>query len=215
MQPDYGTAFAFLVSLIFILYVAGIDKKYIITAALLVVIIAPIAYFFILPEHAKARIDVYLNPNLDPRGDGYNIIQSKLAIGAGKLLGMGLLKGNQTQLGYLYPKTTDFIFAVIGEEMGFIIAGAIIVVYVILLTKSIKIAKTAKDDLGAYLASGISGILFFHMLENIGMTMGLLPITGIPLPFVSYGGSSMLTNLTLIAILLNISARRKKAMFIE
>lgn len=99
--------------------------------------------------------------------------------------------------------------------MGFIIAGAIIVVYVILLTKSIKIAKTAKDDLGAYLASGISGILFFHMLENIGMTMGILPITGIPLPFVSYGGSSMLTNLTLIAILLNISARRKKAMFIE
>ena len=215
IQPDYGTALAYIVAITLILYVAGIDKKYIITAALLVVILAPIAYFFILPEHAKARIDVYLNPNLDPRGDGYNIIQSKLAIGAGKLLGMGLLKGNQTQLGYLYPKTTDFIFAVIGEEMGFIIAGAIIVVYVILLTKSIKIAKTAKDDLGAYLASGISGILFFHMLENIGMTMGLLPITGIPLPFVSYGGSSMLTNLTLIAILLNISARRKKAMFIE
>ena len=215
LQPDYGTALAFLIALIFMLYVAGIDKKYIIVSALIAVILIPVAYFFILPEHAKARIDVYLNPNLDPRGEGYNIIQSKLAIGAGKLFGMGLFKGNQTQLGYLYPKTTDFIFAVIGEEMGFVVAGGIIVLYVILLTKAMQIAKTAKDDLGSYLASGITGILFFHMLENIGMTMGLLPITGIPLPFVSYGGSSMLTNLILIAILINISARRKKAMFIE
>lgn len=215
LQPDYGTAVAFLVALIFMLYVAGIDKKYIIVSTLIAVILIPVAYFFILPEHAKARIDVYLNPNLDPRGEGYNIIQSKLAIGAGKLFGMGLFKGNQTQLGYLYPKTTDFIFAVIGEEMGFVVAGGIIVLYVILLTKAMQIAKTAKDDLGSYLASGITGILFFHMLENIGMTMGLLPITGIPLPFVSYGGSSMLTNLILIAILINISARRKKAMFIE
>ena len=214
-QPDYGTALAFLVALIFMLYVAGINKKYIITAVLLVVILVPLAYFFILPEHAKARIQVYLNPETDARGAGYNIIQSKLAIGAGKLFGMGVLKGNQTQLGYLYPKTTDFIFAVISEEMGFVVAGAIIVLYVILITKSIQVAKTAKDDLGSYIATGIVGIFFFHMLENIGMTMGLLPITGIPLPFVSYGGSSMLTNLTLIAILLNISTRRKKAMFIE
>lgn len=214
-QPDYGTALAFMFALIFMLFVAGIKKRYIFTAILLVVILVPVAYFFILPEHAKARIDVYLNPNLDPRGAGYNIIQSKLAIGAGKTFGMGLLKGNQTQLGYLYPKTTDFIFAVIGEEMGFVVAGAVIILYIILINKSIYVAKTAKDNLGAYIAAGISGIFFFHMVENIGMTMGLLPITGIPLPFVSYGGSSMLTNLILIAILLNISGRRKKALFIE
>ena len=197
------------------LFVAGVDKKYIITAILLVVIIVPVAYFFILPEHAKTRIDVYLNPDLDPRGAGYNIIQSKLAIGAGQILGMGLLKGNQTQLGYLYPKTTDFIFAVIGEEMGFIVAGSVIILYVFLITKWIYVAKTAKNDLGSYIAAGIAGIFFFHMMENIGMTMGLLPITGIPLPFVSYGGSSMLTNCILIAILLNISGRRQKAMFRE
>ena len=214
-QPDYGTALAFLVALIFMLFVAGIDKKYIITAILLVVILVPLAYFFILPEHAKMRIDVYLNPDLDPRGAGYNIIQSKLAIGAGQAFGMGLFKGNQTQLGYLYPKTTDFIFAVIGEEMGFIVAGAVILLYVILITKAIYVAKTAKNDLGSYIAAGIAGILFFHMVENIGMTMGLLPITGIPLPFVSYGGSSLLTNLILIAILLNISGHRKKALFME
>ncbi len=215
LQPDYGTALAFLVATIMILFAAGIDKRYIITAILLVVILAPILYFFVLPEHAKTRIDVFLNPNLDPRGSGYNIIQSKLAIGAGQLFGMGLLKGNQTQLGFLYPKTTDFIFSVIGEEMGFIVTSGIVILYVVLITKAIYVAKTAKDDLGSYIAMGIAGIFLFHMLENIGMTIGLLPITGVPLPFVSYGGSSLLTNLTLIALLLNISARRQKTIFIE
>lgn len=214
-QPDYGTALAFLVALIFMLFVAGIRKRYILIATLLIVILVPLAYFFILPDHAKSRIDVYLNPDLDPRGAGYNIIQSKLAIGAGQAFGMGILKGNQTQLGYLYPKTTDFIFAVIGEEMGFLGGATVIALYIALLIQSTKVAKTAKDDVGSYVAAGITGIFFFHMLENIGMTMGLLPITGIPLPFVSYGGSSLLTNLILIAILLNISGRRQRTLFVE
>lgn len=214
-QPDYGTALAFVVALIFMLFAAGIKKRYIITAILLVVILAPVLYFFILPEHAKSRIDVFLNPNLDPRGAGYNVIQSKLAIGSGQLLGMGLFKGNQTQLGFLYPKTTDFIFSLIGEEMGFIAGAGIIILYVVLITKAVYVAKTAKDDLGSYIAMGIAGIFFFHMLENIGMTMGILPITGIPLPFVSYGGSSLLSNFIMIGILLNISGRRQKAIFIE
>ena len=206
---------AFVAALAFILFSAGIRKRYIITALLLIVILVPTLYFFILPEHAKTRIDVFLNPNLDPRGAGYNIIQSKLAIGSGQLLGMGLFKGNQTQLGFLYPKTTDFIFSLISEEMGFIIAAFIIVLYVVLITKAIYIAKTAKDDLGSYIAMGIAGIFFFHMLENIGMTMGLLPITGIPLPFVSYGGSSLVSNFIMIGLLLNISGRRQKAIFVE
>lgn len=214
-QPDYGTAMAFIAALVFILFAAGIRKRYIITAILLVIILVPVLYFFVLPEHAKARIDVFLNPNLDPRGAGYNIIQSKLAIGSGQLLGMGLFKGNQTQLGFLYPKTTDFIFALIGEEMGFVVAAGIIFLYVILITKAVYVAKTAKDDLGSYIAMGIAGIFFFHMLENIGMTMGLLPITGIPLPFVSYGGSSLLSNFIMIGLLLNISGRRQKAIFVE
>ena len=214
-QPDYGTALAFLIATILMLFCAGLDKKYIISAILISIIVVPLMYFFVLPPHAKTRIDVFLNPNLDPRGAGYNIIQSKLAIGAGKVIGMGLTKGNQTQLGFLYPKTTDFIFSVIGEEMGFIVCGAIIVLYVILITKALYIAKTAKDSLGSYIGAGIAGIFLFHMTQNIGMTMGLLPITGVPLPFVSYGGSSLLTNMILVALLLNISARRKKTMFIE
>lgn len=214
-QPDYGTGLAFVVALVFILFTAGIRKRYIFTAILLVAVLLPTLYFFILPEHAKTRIDVFLNPDLDPRGAGYNIIQSKLAIGSGQLLGMGVFKGNQTQLGFLYPKTTDFIFALIGEEMGFVVAAGIIVLYVILITKAVYVAKTAKDDMGSYIAMGIAGIFFFHMLENIGMTMGLLPITGIPLPFVSYGGSSLLSNFIMIGLLLNISGRRQKAIFIE
>lgn len=214
-QPDYGTAFAFVMALIFILFSAGIKKRYIIAAVLLVVILAPLLYFFVLPEHAKTRIDVFLNPDLDPRGAGYNIIQSKIAIGSGELFGMGLFKGNQTQLGFLYPKTTDFIFALIAEEMGFIVAASVIILYVIMITKAVYVAKTAKDDLGSYIAMGIAGVFFFHMIENIGMTMGLLPITGIPLPFVSYGGSSLLSNFIMLGLLLNISGRRQKAIFLD
>ena len=214
-QPDYGTALAFCVAFILMLFVAGIDKKYIIAGFLIVAISLPLLYFFILPDHAKKRIEVFLNQDLDPRGAGYNLTQSKLAIGAGELLGMGLLKGNQTQLGYLSPKTTDFIFSVIGEEMGFVIAASIVILYVVLITKAMFVAKTAKDNLGSFIAMGIAGIFLFHMTENIGMTIGLLPITGVPLPFVSYGGSSLLSNLIMIAILLNISGRRQKAIFIE
>lgn len=210
LQPDYGTAMAYIFAIVFILFTTGIDKKYIIVAAILIVTLLPILYFLVLPEHAKQRINVYLNPNIDPRGSGYNIIQSKLAIGAGKLFGLGWKNGTQTQLGFLYPKTTDFIFSVIGEEMGFIYTAFIVCLYVVLLTKSIQIAKKSKEKQGAIVAIGITGVLFFHVLENIGMTIGILPITGIPLPFISYGGSSLLTNMICIGILLNISKDRKR-----
>ena len=215
LQPDYGTAMAFIVAASLMLFASGINKKYIIAAILIIAICIPILYMYILPEHAKSRIQVFLNPESDPRGAGYNIIQSKLAIGAGQLFGMGILKGNQTQLGFLYPKTTDFIFSVIGEELGFIASGTIIVIYMIMITKSIYVAKTAKNDLGSYIAIGIAGIFLFHMIENIGMTMGVLPITGVPLPFVSYGGSSLVTNFVSIAMLLNISGRRQKTLFMN
>jgi rod shape determining protein RodA len=210
-QPDFGTALAYIFAMLFMLFVAGLDKKYIIVVAIIIAIAAPYVYQN-LPAHAKARIEIFMNPESDPRGKGYNLIQSKLAIGAGQFLGMGLLKGNQTQLGYLSPKTTDFIYSVIGEEMGFIIASSIVVMYVILITKAVGIAKNAEDSIGSYIAIGIAGIFFFHMVENIGMTIGLLPITGVPLPFVSYGGSSLITNFICIGLLLNISSRRKKSL---
>ena len=156
LQPDYGTVMAFVVAIAFMIYAAGIDKKYVIAVILIAAIMIPVLYIFVLPDHAKSRIDVFLNPELDPRGAGYNLIQSKLAIGSGKLIGMGILMGNQTQLGYLYPKATDFIFSVIGEEMGFVIAALVVVLYVVMITKAIYVAKTAKDDLGGYIAIGIA-----------------------------------------------------------
>ena len=218
-QPDLGTATAFLVAFALMLITAGIDKKYIIIISLLIVIGATILFIpqtrqAILPEHAQKRIEIYLNPESDPRGAGYNIIQSKLAIGAGQLTGMGLLKGNQTQLGFLYPKTTDFIFSVIGEEMGFVVAASVIIMYVIFVTNSMYVAKTAKDTTGSIIATGITGIFLFHMIENIGMVMGLLRITGVPLPFVSYGGSALMTNFICLAILMNISSKRQKTIFV-
>lgn len=211
-QPDYGTAFAYIFAMLFMLFVSGLDKKYIIIAVLLIVLVAPYVYNNILPEHAKTRIEIFLDPESDPRGAGYNLIQSKLAIGAGQFLGMGLFKGNQTQLGYLSPKTTDFIFSVIGEEMGFVATSSIVVLYIMLITKAISIGKNAEDNIGSYISIGIAGVLFFHMVENIGMTIGLLPITGVPLPFVSYGGSALTTNFICIGLLLNISSRRKKSL---
>lgn len=214
-QPDFGTAVAFCVAVAIILISSGLSKKYIIGAILIVLVTVPLLYFFVLPAHAKTRIDVFLNPNIDPRGSGYNVLQSRLAIGSGKIFGMGIKKGSQTQLGYLYPQTTDFIYSAIGEEMGFVVAIGVIVLYLVLIIRALIIAKTAKDDMGSYIAAGIAGILLFHMIENIGMTMGLLPITGVPLPFVSYGGSSLLTNYILIGLLLSISCRRNKALFIS
>lgn len=214
-QPDYGTAAAFLVATALMLVAAGIDKRYIISIILLMIVSVPLLYNFVLPEHAKTRIDIFLNPESDPRGAGYNIIQSKLAIGAGGLTGMGFLKGNQTQLGFLYPKTTDFIFAVIGEELGFVVSGVVIIMYIFFINKCIYIAKTAKDELGSLIATGIAGVFLFHMIENIGMVMGLLPITGVPLPFISYGGSSLITNFICVGLLANISSKRQKTIFVK
>jgi rod shape determining protein RodA len=214
LQPDYGTATAYIVMLAFILFVSGLRKSIIISTILVIGISVPLIYN-VLPEHAKTRIDTFLDPELDAKGSGYNIIQSKLAIGSGQLTGMGILKGNQTQLGYLYPKTTDFIYSVIGEEMGFVATAGIVIVYVFLINKILFVAKTAKDDLGSYIATGIAGIFLFHMLENIGMTIGLLPITGVPLLFVSYGGSSMFMSFICIGIVLNISGKRQKSILVR
>jgi len=120
LEPDNGTAITYIVFLALMLFAAGINRKTILIVTILLAISLPLIYLFVMPDYAKTRIEVYINPETDPRGAGYNIIQSKLAIGSGQLLGMGWMKGTQTHLGFLYPKTTDFIFAVIGEELGFI-----------------------------------------------------------------------------------------------
>ncbi len=212
-QPDYGTAMVMLAILVFMLFIGGIDYRYIIGGIIIFAVAMPLAYNYVLPEHAKSRIDVFLNPQTDPQGAGYNIIQAKLAVGSGRLWGMGLLEGNQTQLGYLPMKVTDFIYAVISEEMGFIVSVLVVVLFVVFIVKGFYIARTAKDVQGSLIATGVTALFLAHFLENVGMNIGLMPITGIPLPFISYGGSAMLTNFIALGLLLNISARRSKNLF--
>lgn len=213
LQPDFGTAIAFVVISVFMLFKFGIKYKYILLGILALIILVPIVYFFLLNPTQQERIKVFINPELDPLGSGYNAIQSKIAVGSGMLFGTGLLKGAQTQYGYLPIKSTDFIFSVISEELGFIVSSIVVILFVILLIRIIRISKYASDDFASFMVIGIAGLLFFHFVQNIGMTIGLLPITGVPLPFVSYGGSSLITNGMAIAIVLNVSARKSKNLF--
>lgn len=209
-QPDYGTAIVLLFVFCVMLYYAGIDYKYIIAAVVACIVGLPLAYNYVLPEHAKNRIMVFLNPGLDPKGAGYNVIQSELAVGSGKTFGMGLMSGNQTQLGMLPMKTTDFIFSVIGEEMGFFVSALIVLLFLLLLVRIINVAYNSKNTFGNLICVGVFAMLLAHFVENIGMTIGLMPITGIPLPFISYGGSSMITNMIAIGLVLSVNARKKK-----
>lgn len=159
-------------------------------------------------DYQKKRILVFLNPDLDPHGSGYNIIQSKIAIGSGGLTGKGFLKGSQSQLGFLPEKTSDFIFSVVAEEWGFIGALILITLLGIIIFRGIQIALESKDKFGALLASGITTIFFFHFFINIGMVIGIMPVTGLPLTFVSYGGSNLLMAMIGVGILINIRMRK-------
>lgn len=214
LQPDFGTAVAYIVISFFMLFKFGIKYRYLLIGAVVVLILVPLVYMFLLNPVQQERIKVFINPELDPLGSGYNAIQSKIAVGSGKLFGTGLLKGAQTQYGYLPIKSTDFIFSVISEEMGFVISVIIVIIYTALLFRLIRISKYAPDDFSSFMVIGVAGLIFFHFVQNIGMTIGLLPITGVPLPFVSYGGSSLITNGMAIAIALNVSARKSKNLFI-
>ncbi|MDR0911897.1 MAG: FtsW/RodA/SpoVE family cell cycle protein, partial [Methanobrevibacter sp.] len=160
-----------------------------------------------LKNYQKKRFIVFLNPNIDPKGCGYNIIQSKIAIGAGKFLGKGLRHGTQTQLGFLPEQHTDFIFSLIGEEGGWIMAQFTIIVYLIFIWRILIIAKEAKDCYGSLIALGFATMFMFYAMINIGMTMGLMPVTGMPLLFISYGGSSMVSSLCAVGILYSIYSK--------
>jgi len=213
IQPDFGTAMVIVVSVLAMIFVWGIDIKVIKYGILSILVIAPATFFFFLKPRQKERIMVFLDPTRDPTGSGYHVIQSKIAIGSGQLTGMGLLNGTQTQLGYLYASTTDFIFASIAEGMGFWVAGVLIILLILMVVTCFNIALNARDEEGKLIAIGLGMMFGFHIIVNVGMTMGLVPVTGIPLPFVSYGGSSMLTNLIAVGILLNISFRKRGLRF--
>jgi rod shape determining protein RodA len=219
LQPDLGTALVFVFFIALMLYIAGLDRKYVLTILIIALIlaIAGIAVFFQIMEdytlgedYRFDRIVTFFYPELDPDDTGYQVIQSKTAIGSGMIYGRGLYKGVQNQLGYLPTKETDFIFAVIGEELGLVGGLTLLCLYAVLLYRLIRIAKNAANMFGSLIVTGITGMILFHIFENIGMTMGLMPVTGIPLPFISSGGTFMLVNMISIGLCLSVGMKRGK-----
>ena len=213
LQNDTGTALVFIFIAAMMFFAAGINYKYIIGAVITFILSTPLLWFFALKPHQKSRILVFLNPELDPRGKGYHVIQSKTAIGSGQFFGEGLFNGTLNNNGFIPERHTDFIFSVLGEELGFVGAVAVVVLFTILLLRCIHIAKVAKDTYGTLICVGITAMYLFHVLENIGMTIGIMPVTGIPLPFISYGGSSLITNLLAIGLIINVGMRRQVIRF--
>lgn len=212
LQPDAGTALVFIFISIFMLFAAGISYKIIAGAFGAFLISLPVMWKLLKP-YQQDRILVFLNPELDPMGKGYHVIQSQTAIGSGQFLGKGLFEGTQNNLGFIPERHTDFIFSVIGEELGLVGALVLLMLFMWLLLRCIHIAKVSKDDYGMLICVGIIAMFLFHILENIGMTIGLMPVTGIPLPFISYGGSSLLTNMAAVGLVLNVGMRRQVIRF--
>jgi rod shape determining protein RodA len=212
-QPDTGTALVFAFALAVMIFTYGIKYRYIFVTIGAFLASLPLLWFFVLEDHQKWRIKTFLNPNLDPLDKGWQVIRSKLAIGSGQIYGKGLFKGIQTQSGGVPIIESDFIFAVIGEELGFIGALIVLAIVFFILLRCLYIAKNSRDYYGSLLVTGLTGMMAFHFFENIGMCIGVLPVTGIPLPFVSAGGSAMVTNYFAIGIILSVSMRRKRTIF--
>ena len=207
LQPDLGTALLLLPIFFAMLLVGGARPRYLVT--MIGIGLAGLPFFWhFLRDYQKTRLLVFLNPNVDPLGAGYTIIQSKIAVGSGGLFGKGYQAGTQNQLNFLPERHTDFIFSVIGEEWGF--AGAIIIVFLFfsIVKKSYTIASLTTDMYGKAIACGIGTMLAMQVVINIGMTIGMMPVVGVPLPLVSYGGSSLLATLIAIGLLLNVGMRR-------
>jgi len=206
-QPDLGTALVFMPTIFILLFVSGARLKYLFILMLIGILSLPLGWFA-LKDYQKARILVFLNPNEDPLGSGYTVIQSKIAVGSGGLMGQGWLGGMQTRLKFLPERHTDFIFSVIGEEWGFIGALFVFSLFIIIFKRGLKVAELAKDLYGKLVAVGIVVMIFSHVIINIGMTIGVMPITGLPLPFITYGGSIMITMMVSVGILENIYGNR-------
>lgn len=211
-EADIGNTLVFIFTFFLLLFIAEIPYKYILMILAPLVASLPLLWFFVLNNKRKERILVFLSPESDPSGAGYNVLQSKMAVGAGRMFGQGLYHGLLTQNNGVPVKESDFIFSVVGEELGFI--GAVIFVALIffILLKCVHIAKHSSDSYGSLLAVGMTSIMAFNFIENIGMAIGLMPVTGVPLPFVSQGGTALVTDFIAIGILLSVSMRRNKAL---
>ncbi len=206
-QPDLGTALIMVIVAASIVLFIGMNWKSILITLASALVMLPVAWMF-LKDYQKDRLLTFLSPESDPLGTGYHIIQSMIAIGSGGFLGKGFLKGSQTQLKFLPEQQTDFVFSVFAEEWGFIGGLILMVMFISLIIWGLKIALHSKDLLGTILAFGITALIAWQVVINMGMVLGMLPVVGIPLPFLSYGGSAIVTLLAAIGLLMNVSVRR-------
>lgn len=209
LQPDFGTAFVYICIFVLMLFIARIPWGYVGAAVAAAAVALPLGYFYVISDSQRWRIKVFLNPELDTQNYGYNVKQSKIAIGSGQMFGKGYFsEGTLAQLRFVPERHTDFVFAGIVEGLGFVGGTLLIVLYFALIFRWLYVAIKSKDAFGTCLVVGVMGMLLAHVFENVGMTIGLMPVTGIPLPFVSYGGSNLLTNMIGVGIVENVWMRR-------
>ncbi len=212
IQPDLGTAIVFVALFYGMAIMAQVPKRYIAGSLLLAAGLLPIIASR-LQGYQRTRLITFLNPGSDPQGAGYNILQAKIAVGSGGLFGKGFLTGTQGQLGFVPSRVTDFIFAIFSEEWGFIGALILLALFFIILIRLLRASHLARDSFGAQLAFGVATMIAFQVVVNVGMNLGIMPVVGIPLPFISYGGSSMLTNLAAIGIVQSVLIHHKDLLF--
>jgi rod shape determining protein RodA len=206
-QPDLGTAACLVPLFLAVAFLAGLRMRAVFGLAAVMVLVAALAWPF-LKDYQKTRIYTFLDPSLDPRGAGYQKIQSQIAVGSGGLVGRGFLGGSQSQLGYLPARHTDFVFSVLAEEAGFVGVVVVLALYLFVLWRMLETARLARDRLGAFLVAGITASFAFQVVYNVAMVAGLVPVKGLPLPLMSYGGSSILSSLMGIGLVLSVRMRR-------
>ncbi len=206
-QPDLGTALTYLPVLAAGVFLAGLRWKYIAIIAVTISLAVPVSWYF-LKDYQKARLVSFRDPSKDPKGSGYQVIQSKIAVGQGGMWGQGVTKGTQTQLRFLPVPHTDFIFSAFAEEHGFVGVVVILGLYFLLLMQIVQNAQLAPDRAGLYICMGIAALILFHVLVNVGMVVGRMPVTGIPLPLMSSGGSNTLSIFLMLGLVNNVRLRR-------
>lgn len=211
-QPDLGTLMVLCFITLMIILASKISKLQLAVLGLIILVVLPGTWFF-LKDYQKQRLSTFINPGADPYGSGYNVLQSTITVGSGGLLGRGLGHGPQSQLNFLPIVYTDFIFAGLAEASGFVGSVLLIFLFMFLIARILSVARISKDYFGTLIAIGVGSMLIFQMFVNIGMNIGILPVTGIPLPFVSSGGTSLIVNFICIGILQSIYLRHKKITF--
>jgi len=207
-QPDLGTAIVFLALFYGMSFMAGVPARYLLGSVVLAAAVLPVVIGHLQP-YQQRRLVTFFNPGADPQGAGYNILQAKIAVGSGGLFGKGFLTGTQGQLGFVPSRVTDFIFAIFSEEWGFLGGTVLLALFTVVLLRVMRAAHLARDSFGSLLAFGVATMILLQVVVNVGMNLGVMPVVGIPLPFISYGGSSMLTNLAAIGIVQSILVHRR------